>query len=76
MLASFVQNGIKPQHIRESNHLGFSGCWRITGTLWVGALSYTAPDQRNREDNGSLPNPGAYSTTLWRYAMEEKVCFT
>jgi hypothetical protein len=25
MLASFVQNGIKPQHIRESNHLVFRG---------------------------------------------------
>jgi hypothetical protein len=35
---SFAHDGINPQRIRDKSLTGSFGCWRITGTVWVGAM--------------------------------------
>jgi hypothetical protein len=36
--AFFAQCGISPHFISEISLMGSFGCWRITGTGWVGAM--------------------------------------
>jgi hypothetical protein len=39
-VASLAQCGTKPHRISASCRTGSFGCWRITGTGWVGAMLY------------------------------------
>jgi hypothetical protein len=54
----FAQDGINPHLISESCRIGSFGCWRTTGTGWVGAMLYRG-DQSS--SHGALPKYSSIS---------------
>ena len=58
---SFAHDGMSPQRISDNSRMGSFGCWRVTGTGWVGATLY-----RGFQSGSSEPQSKYSSTTCFR----------